>query len=60
MGLIVDDKMNCRGYVTKEITRRKAYDEMLKIISQKTKETRFFTYDFCENHVYDFEGNLFN
>ena len=36
MGLIVDDKMNCRGYVTKEITRRKGhYDEMLKIISQK-------------------------
>ncbi len=57
MGLIVDDKMNCRGYVTKEITKRKGhYDEMLKIISQKTKETRFFTYDFCENHVYDFEG----
>ena len=41
MGLIIDDKMNCRGYVTKEITRRKGhYDEMLKIISQKTKETR--------------------
>lgn len=56
-GLIFDREKYSRGYITKTCKKDNSkYQEMFKIISDKTKRIRYFAYDFCLDHVMNFEG----
>jgi len=57
VGIIYDENDICRGYITKESTpSEEHFEELFKRIKLKTINTNYFTYDFCKNHTYEFEG----